>query len=259
MDRRTSIRGHAGFFRDVLYSTLRLIARHVHGFFGALAAFLTVGLLAGVAAVAVFAAIASAVVEGLTQSFDEKVLRWLESQRTPLLDKVMLEITTLGSGVVLIMLVLVASVFLWQTQHKWSVYLLMLGVLGGKLFNSLLKEFFERPRPSIVQWVTETHSASFPSGHAMSAMVVYGSVAYLVARLDPRPALRRTTWILAVLVILAIGASRMYLGVHYPSDIIAGYLGGLAWLAFVASTLTALQFFAKRRPETRAEEHDLDA
>lgn len=258
MERRTEARGHFGLLRDALYSTLRLIARHVHGFFGALAAFLTVGIVGAIAAVAVFAAVASAVSEGLTQSFDEQVLRWFEQQRSPLLDQVMLEITTLGSGVVLIMIVVIASVFLWQTQHRWSVYLLMLGVLGGKLINTLLKGWFERPRPSVAQWVTDVHSASFPSGHAMSAMVVYGSVAYLVARLDPRRRMRHTTWTLAVLVILAIGLSRMYLGVHYPSDVIAGFLGGIAWLAFVASSMTAIQYFARRRPETHAEERDLN-
>lgn len=258
MERRVEHRGHLHLLRDAVYSMLRLIARHVHGFFGALAAYLTVGIVGAVAAVAVFAAIASAVSEGLTQSFDERVLQWFESHRSPLLDLVMLEITTLGTGVVLIMIVLVASVFLWQTQHRWSVYLLMLGVVGGKLINTLLKGLFERPRPSVVQWATDVHSASFPSGHAMSSMVVYGSVAYLVARLDTRKRTRHTTWILAIIVICAVGVSRMYLGVHYPSDVIAGFIGGIAWLAFVASSMTAIQYFAKRRPETHTEERDLD-
>lgn len=258
MDRRILPRGRASILHDALYTTLRFIARHVRGFFGALAAFMTVGFVVGSAAVAIFAIIAKAVSEGITQSFDERVLRWFETHRSPMLDKVMLEITTLGTGVVLVMLVLVASVFLWQTQHKWSVYLLMLGVLGGKLFNTLLKEFYERPRPSVVQWVTEVHSASFPSGHAMSSMVVYGSVAYLVGRLEARTRLRRTTWTLAAIVILAIGISRMYLGVHYPSDVIAGFVGGLAWLAFVVACMSALKFFAQRRPETRTEERDLE-
>jgi undecaprenyl-diphosphatase len=258
MDRRSLPRGETTFLPDALHSTLRWIARHVHGFFGALAAFVTVGIVVGAGAVAIFAMIASAVAEGLTQSLDERALRWFETNRSAVLDKVMLEITTLGTGVVLVMIVLVASVFLWQTQHKWSVYLLLLGVLGGKLLNTLLKTLYERPRPSVVQWITEVHSASFPSGHAMSSMVVYGSVAYLVGRLEPSAHLRRTTWTLAALVILAIGVSRMYLGVHYPSDIIAGFVGGLAWLAFVASSMTALKFFARRRPETLVEEHDLE-
>ena len=245
--------------RDALYSMLRLITRHLQGFFAPFAAFITVGLIVGVVAVLIFAGIAEAVDEGVTQSFDEKVLRWFEVNRSPFLDKVMLEITTLGSGVVLVMLVLVAAVFLWQTKHHWSVYLLLLGVLGGKLFNSILKAVFERDRPSVVQWVTEVHSASFPSGHAMSSMVVYGSVAYLVGRLNPTPALRLTTRLVAAAMIVGIGISRMYLGVHYPSDVIAGYLGGLAWLMFVIAAMRALQFLAERRPETRAEERDLDA
>jgi undecaprenyl-diphosphatase len=108
-----------------------------------------------------------------------------------------------------------------------------------------------------VQSITEVHSASFPSGHAMSSMVVYGSVAYLVARLEGKRGLKQTTWVVAALIILAIGVSRMYLGVHYPSDVIAGFIAGLAWLGFVVACMHALQFFAKRRPETRAEEHDL--
>ena len=89
-------------------------------------------------------------------------------------------------------------------------------------------------------------------------MVVYGSVAYLVGRLEERTKLRRTTWTFASLVIIAIGISRMYLGVHYPSDVIAGFVGGLAWLAFVVACMSALKFFAQRRPETRTEERDLE-
>ena len=231
----------------------------MRGFFGAIAAFLTVGLVVGIAASVVFAAFAHVVMTGVTQNFDENVLRWIQTHRSPAMNSVMLEVTTLGSGMVLIMMVCVASVFLWLTKHHWSVYILLMGVLGGQVMNRLLKGFFERPRPSVVEWVTEVSSKSFPSGHAMTAMITYGSVAYLVARLEPTRLLRRTTFIMAALFIIAIGVSRMYLGVHYPSDIIAGYLGGIAWLAFVATSLTAVRFFAPRRPETRKEEHDLSA
>lgn len=242
--------------RDLLYSTLQLVGRHVEGFFGALAAFLTVGFVLSLAAISIFAAIASAVTAGFTQHFDEIVLNWLAANRTPMLDSVMLEITTLGTGLVLVVVILVASVFLWLTQHKWSVYVLLLGTIGGTVLNTILKFHYHRPRPTIVQ-VASVHTTSFPSGHSMSSLVAYGSVAYLVGRLGSTPRLKRTTWLLAALVILAIGISRMYLGVHYPSDVIAGYLAGLAWLAFLASTVTAIQFYAHRRPETHAEEHDL--
>ncbi len=243
----------------MLHSILRFIARHLQGFFGPLAAFITVGMVVAVVAVAVFAGIAEAVEEGLTQSFDERVLQWFSNHRTPFLDEAMLEITTLGAGLVLVMIVVIASVFLWQTQHKWSAYLLLLATAGGKLINTLLKIFYERPRPSIVESLTAVHSASFPSGHAMSSMVVYGSVAYLVGRLEPGRHLKYTTWIVAAIVIAAIGISRMYLGVHYLSDVLAGFIGGLAWIAFLVATIRALQFFAERRPEIHSEEHDLNA
>lgn len=244
--------------RDVLYSTLRFIGRHVDGFFGALAAFLTLGFFIAAAAISIFAALASAVQYGLTQRFDETVLQWFATHRSPIMNRVMLEITILGTGVVLIVIVLIASVFLWLTHHRWSVYMLLLGVFGAKLFNTLLKHTFARERPSVVEWITHTTSASFPSGHAMSSIVTYGTVAYLVGRLEPTRTLRITTWLLVALIVIAIGISRMYLGVHYPSDVIAGFLAGLGWIAFVAAMVTAINFFADRRPETRAEEHDLE-
>jgi membrane-associated phospholipid phosphatase len=241
----------------VINSILRFIARHLHGFFAPLAAFITVGVFVAAGAVGVFALIAEGVEEGVTQPFDEATLQWFATHRTAVLDDIMVEITTLGSGIVLIMIVAVASVFLWQTHHKWSVYLLLLGTLGAKLFNSMLKLHFDRPRPSIVEGITEVHSLSFPSGHAMSSMAVYGCVAYLVGRLEPKPSLKHTVWIVAGLVIALIGISRMYLGVHYPSDVIAGFLGGMAWLGFVVAGMHGLQYFAKRRPETQIEEEDL--
>jgi undecaprenyl-diphosphatase len=243
--------------RNALYSTLRFIERHVTGFFGAVAAFATVGFLVAAAAISVFAALASAVNAGFTQRMDEAALVWFAHHRNAVLDQVALEVTTLGTGAVIILVVLVASVFLWQTQHKWSVYVLMLGTTGGIVLNMLLKGFFHRARPTVVEWGTTVHTASFPSGHAMESLVTYGCVAYLVGRLGPTSRLRHTTYGIATLLIAGIGASRLYLGVHYPSDVIAGYIAGLGWLAFVASTLQAVEFFAHRRPQTHAEEHDL--
>ena len=241
----------------VLNTILRFIARHLRGFFAPLAAFITVGMVVAAVGLGIFAAIAEGVEEGVTQKFDEAVLHWFQTSRTTFLDDAMLEITALGAGLVLVMIVLIASVFLWQTQHKWSAYLLLLATLGGKLLNTLLKAAYARPRPSIVESLTETHSTSFPSGHAMSSMVVYGSVAYLVGRLEPSKRLKYTTWLIAAIVIAAIGVSRMYLGVHYPSDVIGGFIAGLAWIGFLVATMRALQFFSERRPETHAEEHDL--
>src|SRR5690606_32838255 len=132
------------------------------------------------------------------------------------------------------------------------------GMIGGKILNTVLKAAFDRNRPSVVEWFYEVTSPSFPSGHAMGAFIGYGTVAYLVGRLSPTRRLRHVTWFVASLTIVAIGVSRMYLGVHYASDVLAGFLAGLAWLAFVASSVPALRFFAPRRAETAIEERDLE-
>ena len=257
-ERRQAPRGKLHLLRDPLYSTLRFIARHIRGFWGALAAFLTVGVIVGLVAVAIFALFATAVEEGVTQRLDERTLAWFESHRTSTRDEVMSQVTTLGDGIVLWMLVIVASLFLWQTRHQWSVALLFIGVIGGSFLNEALKVAFGRARPGAVEHLDAVSSLSFPSGHAMVSLITYGSVAYLVARLEPTPRLRTTTWVVAAIIVFAIGISRMYLGVHYPSDVIAGFLAGLAWLAFVASGVTAVRFFSPRRPAVRQEEKDLD-
>jgi undecaprenyl-diphosphatase len=256
-DRRDPERSRLSAPRDALYTILRFIARHVRGFWAALAAFLTAGIaLAGIAAIA-FGILAGIVRGGATQALDESVVRWLAAHRSPAMDDIMLEVTTLGDGVVLIMIVAVASVFLWLTKHHWSVYILLVGMIGGKALNTLLKASFDRTRPSAVEWIDQVSSPSFPSGHAMGAFITYGTVAYLVARLEPTRRLRYATWFIACGIIIAIGISRMYLGVHYPSDVIAGFAAGLAWVAIVASSVTAVRFFAPRRPVTAVEERDL--
>ena len=256
-ERRERARTRVSVLLGPLYSILRLIARHVRGFWGAIAAFLTAGIIVGGIAAGVFVAFASVVTGGVTQSFDERVLSTLASRRSPGLDELMLEITGLGNGSVLLLVAATASVFLWLTNHRWSVYILMAGIIGGQIVNRLLKEAFGRDRPGVVEWIDQVSSPSFPSGHAMTSFIVYGSVAYLVARLEPTRALRRFTYLMAALIIGSIGFSRMYLGVHYPSDVLAGFLAGLAWLAFVAASTRAVQYFAPRRPETAKEEPDI--
>ena len=256
-ERRARPRSRVQGLLDPLYNLLRLIGRHVSGFWGALAAFLTAGLLAGLLAAGMFLLIAGIVTRGITQTTDERVLQWFAQHRTPVLDEIMLDTTSLGSGVVLIMLVSIVSVVLWLTNHRWSVYILLVGVLGGQVLSTVLKRVFDRDRPSVIEMVDQVSSSSFPSGHSMGAFIAYGAVAYMITRLEPPPAFRRVAWIVAALVICSIGISRMYLGVHYPSDVIGGFIGGLAWLGFVAASMTAVRFFAPRRPETKHEEQDL--
>ncbi|CAN5886841.1 hypothetical protein BH23GEM9_BH23GEM9_00680 [soil metagenome] len=225
----------------MLYRPLRFIARHVTGFWTAVVAFLGLGLVSGLLLAALFVAVAGAVETGFTQAVDERVLLWMAARRSPVMDDAMVRLSTLGDSIVLIMLVLVASVFLWIAHHRWSVGVLLVGVFGGKIVNNLLKLAFARPRPEIVEWLDQVATKSFPSGHAMSSMIAYGSVAWVVSRLEPTTAMRRTTWFLAAFIIAGIGISRTYLGVHYPSDVIGGFIAGAAWILFVAAVETAIR------------------
>jgi undecaprenyl-diphosphatase len=153
------------------------------------------------------------------------------------------------------MIVCVAALFLTLTKHKYSALLLLVATGGGLLLDMVLKLQFNRPRPHVFIWGTQAFGSSFPSGHAMGATITYSTVAYLAARLQRRAWARWLTMFVALLVILLIGVSRMYLGVHYPSDVLAGVIMGLAWAAFCMATLEAIQKFAERRaPQVQQDE-----
>ena len=158
----------------------------------------------------------------------------------------MLEITMLGTWIVVLSIVSIAGLFLWLTRHRYSAVLLLVATAGGIGLNNILKVGFSRPRPHIFEWGTHVSSWSFPSGHAMSATVVYVTVAYLAARLQKRHVARLATLLIAALIVATICFSRLYLGVHYPSDVVAGVIIGLSWAGFCMATLEAIQRFAKR-------------
>ena len=240
-----------------LYRLVRFLGRHVRSAYGAVITYLSFSFFVGLGALWAFGAMADEVLEGSTQAFDEAVLNWVATHRSESLNGIALEITALGNFATLAVLVLTVSAFLWLTRHRVSMALLMIAVTGGGILNSVLKDLFDRPRPTTIEWGTDVVTHSFPSGHSMAAAIAYGCVAYLCGRLGPSMKLRLTTWIGAALLVLAIGASRVYLGVHYPSDVVAGYIAGLAWTAFVISGLTAVRYLARHKPEVAEHEEDL--
>lgn len=240
---------------NLVFGVLRFLARHVGNARAIFGIFLLSGAVIAVGFTWAFAKLAGHVSSGGTQAFDDAVMHWIGAHQNDTLQAVMLEITTLGTGTVVGMLVLVAGMFLWLNEHKHSALLLIFATVGGIVLNNLLKIGFSRPRPQIFEWGTHAASSSFPSGHAMSSVIVYGTVAYLAARLQRRAKTRMLTLLLAGAIILAISVSRVYLGVHYPSDILAGIMIGLAWAGFCMAMLEAAQLYAKRNaPEMLAEE-----
>ena len=246
-ERRATRRGKLSALSTPLYRALRVSATKADTLVGALGIFLVAGLIVAAMGAAAFVTLASHVRSGSTQQFDDSVIRWMGAHHSSGADAVMLEITALGTGTVVIMVVAVAALFLVLTQHKYSAILLLASTSGGIVLNGVLKLGFNRPRPSLFVPAVHTVSSSFPSGHAMSAAIVYSTVAYLAARLHRRRWARWLIMIAALLLIVLISASRLYLGVHYPSDVIAGAAIGLAWAGFCMATLEAIQKFWLRR------------
>ena len=257
-DRRAGARGRFDLARDVLYGTLRTIGRHASSFYTALGIYLIGGATIAIACTAIFVELASHVRSGATQRFDETVMQWMGAHRIDWLERSLLEITALGTGLVVMMIVVISALFLIATQHRFSAFLLLVASAGGIVLNAILKSSFDRPRPQLFEWLTEPSSSSFPSGHAMSSAIVYFTVAYLIARLEKRRWMRAVTIIASLLLVLLISVSRLYLGVHYPSDVLAGMIIGLAWAGFCLAGLEAVRVFGLRfRPRVLEQEEDL--
>lgn len=253
-------RGHLRRLWDILFDVVRFIAGRAHNVYATFGIFILMGAAIAIAGTWAFATLAGHVTSGSTQSFDDAVLRWLGAHRVRTLDAVMLDITSLGTSSVVAMVVGVAALFLWLNQHKHSAILLFVATLGGVILNNLLKLGFERPRPEVIPWATTATFYSFPSGHAMSATIVYSTVAYLAGRLQRTRAARISIAAIAAIVIFIVCLSRLYLGVHYPSDVLAGIVIGLAWAGFCMATLEAIQLYARRNaPQLLQEERPAPA
>lgn len=139
-------------------------------------------------------------------------------------------LTFLGSPVWFWLIVTPAVVWVWRRGHARLAVFLAVTTLGGGLLDTIVKEAVDRPRPSLVEPVATAHGKSFPSGHAMSSTVVYGALLLVFLPVIGRR-YRPVVMAGAVLLVLAIGFTRLALGVHYISDVVGGFVLGLAWLA----------------------------
>lgn len=244
---------------NYVFKLLRWIAAHVSGFYAALGAYLVIGLVVALGSVLLFVGVATLMTAGATQRFDDAVLLWMNQYASDSRDLLALEITALGSGASVWMVVMVGSLFLWLTRHRYSAALLWVAAAGSTIVSSTLKYSFDRARPQLFEWRTDYAGlSSFPSGHSTTAMVVYATLAYLVIRLEPTRRMRRITLTGAVLIILAIGVTRMYLGVHYPSDVIAGYLVGAVWATVCVLGIEVVKYFRTRKPSVAEDEEDIE-
>jgi undecaprenyl-diphosphatase len=201
-----------------------------------------------------FAELADEVLEGETRAFDEAILLALRSatdHADPLgpgwLEDSMRDITALGSTVVLTFVTFAVAGFLVLERKAHAALFVVLAVGGGMLLSTLLKMGFDRPRPDLVPHGATVYTASFPSGHSMLAAVAYLTLGALLARVQPRRRLKLYLLGLAILLTVAVGVSRVYLGVHWPTDVLAGWTLGAAWA--LACWAVALWLQARGRVE----------
>jgi undecaprenyl-diphosphatase len=187
----------------------------------------------------IFLEIADEVGEGTTQKFDETVLTFLrnaenyEQPRGPeWLYSVVRDYTSLGGGPVLMLLIAGVLGFLLLKKEYLIAVLVLFATAGGGIIGLLLKNVFGRERPTVVSHLMEVGSLSFPSGHSMMSAVVYLSLAALLTRLHQRRIIRIYLISVALFLTFLIGLTRIYLGVHYPTDVIGGWAVGLAWASF---------------------------
>jgi len=183
-----------------------------------------------------FMQLADLVLEGGTQDFDERALRSLRRANDPAtpvgpawLRGAALDMTALGSASVLGLTVLAIVGFLLLQGMRRTALFVFGASAGGWVLNLALKEFFQRPRPDVVPHLRDVMTLSFPSGHAMTSAAVYLTLGALLMRIAERRATKIYCMAVAMLVTFLVGVSRVYLGVHYPTDVLAGWLVGLSW------------------------------
>jgi undecaprenyl-diphosphatase len=183
-----------------------------------------------------FVELAGEVHEGETHAFDERILLALRNatdRSDPLgpgwIEELMRDVTGLGSTGVLTFVTLAAAGFLALDRKSHAALFVVAAVGGGMLLSTLLKMGFDRPRPDLVPHGALVYTASFPSGHATLSAVVYLTLGALLARVQPRFVLKLYLLGLAILLTVTVGVSRVYLGVHWPTDVLAGWAVGAAW------------------------------
>lgn len=165
---------------------------------------------------------------------DRTILLAIQKLHTPLLDRVIVGITFFGEPLVLLLISLGVEINCLSNNRRWQATTLGIATSGAMVLMALLKVLFGRARPTLWKRIINVGHPSFPSGHAMLSLVVYGLIAYIFAKQYPQ--WQKQIFTLTAILIIAIGFSRLYLGVHWPTDVFVGYAVGL--LCLVACIIT---------------------
>ena len=211
-----------------------------------------------VTALLVFTYVAKEVVSGESKGFDEMTLNYLRHDGKIMEDEqtwltgMMIDITALG-GTTIIFMITAAVVFYLLIQKQYEfMWLILIATIGGAILSFGLKELFVRERPPLIYHLLTVKSLSFPSGHAMMSSVVYLTQGALLAKVQSNKNLRVYILLVAIILVFLIGISRIYFGVHYPTDVLAGWSVGLAWASLC---WLAVKYLQKRKVQKSKIEH----
>jgi undecaprenyl-diphosphatase len=206
-----------------------------------------------------FITFAGEVMEGDTLAFDTKILQALRSPTDPgkpigpaWVENALLDLTAIGGPTVLglVTFAVVGFMFL-QTRYRTALFVLLTAA-SGELLDFGMKHLFQRPRPTIVPHLRDTFSTSFPSGHAMESAIVYLTLGAILMRAAESRLTKIYIISVAVLLTMLVGVSRVYLGVHYPTDVIGGWIVGFMWASvcwLVSQRFEAIDEEKDKRPQ----------
>jgi undecaprenyl-diphosphatase len=195
---------------------------------------------------------ADAVFANETQGFDHWMLSALRDPANPAdpigplwVEEMARDVSALGGFTWITFATVTIAIYLWIDDKTRMAIFLIAATASGALLSLLLKSLYARPRPDLVPHLSQVFSSSFPSGHSMLAAVVYLTMGSLVASVVSRRMLKVYVLSVAVMLTTSVGLSRVYLGVHYPTDVLAGWLAGLVWA--LLCWLEQLTFICSRR------------
>jgi undecaprenyl-diphosphatase len=177
-----------------------------------------------------FVAISAMMVLGITGAWDDAILEWIGTVRGGITLDLMIAATVLGDGEVEIPFALATGLLLWRLGRARCARIFVFCALSGQVVLMLAKQSFQRPRPEIIDKLAAAGWYSYPSGHAMLAPVIWGLGLLLLSQSVSNALIRRVLLVLAVTIPIAIGVSRVYLGVHFPSDVLGALVLGTGWI-----------------------------
>jgi membrane-associated phospholipid phosphatase len=206
--------------------------------------FISLGV--AVLSVFLFAWLAEEMRENDVASFDSSIRAWVHSFASPRLTDAMTIISLFGYNILIVGVISSIAIFLWLRWRRAAAFM-AITMLGAGILDATLKSAFHRVRPQVFFGIAPTNY-SFPSGHALASCCFYSVLAGLIAHRVKSMPIRIAVGVLAALMVAAIGISRIYLGMHYPSDVIAGYLAAAVWV----SAMLSLDSYRVRRRKRRA-------